>query len=192
MVRFIRIPCPKCQHQQSLRPEFLGRRLSCVHCHHDFKLRITVPCKRCRTGQLVKLAYIGKEVACDHCRRPFVAEIWTACPQCARELRIRPEYLGHRACCKDCGQFFRATFTDGRVELFPISPTSVSGTTSDGAGHPDSSLSLAAPADVNEEQASPLTPDTDYASGSLPALVATEPGAPKGQQDETAKANHSH
>jgi hypothetical protein len=191
MVGFIRIPCPKCQHQQSLRPEFLGRRLSCVHCHHDFKLRITIACKRCGKSQLVKLAYIGKEVACDQCGRPFVAEIWVACPQCARELRIRPEYLGHRASCKDCGQFFRATFTNGKVELFPMPGTGVSGATSDSGEQPDSSLRLAAPSDV-EDQGSPLASATDDVSGLMPALTATDHGAPKEQQNETAKANNSY
>lgn len=173
MVRYIRIACPQCQHRQSLRTEFLGRRLCCGRCHHNFKLRIVLPCKRCRSDQLIKLANVGQEVPCEQCGRHFEAEIWIACPRCRRDLKIRPEYIGHRVNCKGCRACFRVLFADRHIELLPTSPGNVETNSVSDVGPEDSCVAFASPSHNQEAPESPI-PSSMENSSLLPVFVSTE------------------
>jgi transposase-like protein len=100
MAGLVTITCPNCPRQLQVRPEHVGRKVSCKYCAGIFRVpRHTLfSCPKCLREGMVRTEYLGRKVRCKSCSHVFRARSKDALGQTGAVLEMKrlAAELAHR------------------------------------------------------------------------------------------------
>jgi DNA-directed RNA polymerase subunit RPC12/RpoP len=100
MAGLVTITCPNCPRQLQVRPEHVGRKVSCKYCAGIFRVpRHTLfSCPKCLREGMVRTEYLGRKVRCKSCSHVFRARSKDALGQTGAVLEVKrlAAELAHR------------------------------------------------------------------------------------------------
>ena len=100
MAELVTITCPNCPRQLQIRPEHVGRKVSCKFCSGVFRVpRHTLfSCPKCLREGMVRTEYLGRNVRCKSCSHIFRARSKEALGQTGVSLEVKrlATELAHR------------------------------------------------------------------------------------------------